>query len=107
MSSDEEGNLVEESKTIQTKVYEKVFLDLQQDEVEFIQPEFRSLYDQLIQTYQLEGELKIDKVLQQEDPNLGKIISDILLADEVHQLHGWEKKNIFVKERECSRSISE
>ena len=100
VSSDEEGNLVEESKTIQTKVYEKVFLDLQQDEVEFIQPEFRSLYDQLIQAYQLEGELKIDKVLQQEDPNLGKIISDILLADEVHQLHGWEKKNIFVKERE-------
>ena len=100
VSSDEEGNLVEESKTIKTKVYEKVFLDLQQDEVEFIQPEFRLLYDQLIQAYQLEGELKIDKVLQQEDPNLGKIISDILLADEVHQLHGWEKKNIFVKERE-------
>ena len=100
VSSDEEGNLVEESKTIQTKVYEKIFLDLQQDEVEFIQPEFRSLYDQLIQTYQLEGELKIDKVLQQEDPSLGKIISDILLAEEVHQLHGWEKKNIFVKERE-------
>ena len=100
VSSDEEGNLVEESKTIHTKVHEKVFLDLQQDEVEFNHPEFRSLYDQLIQTYQLEGELKIDKVLQQEDPNLGKIISDILLADEVHQLHGWEKKNIFVKERE-------
>ncbi len=98
--SDEEGNLVEESKTIQSRVYEKVFLDLQQDEVEFIQPEFRTLYDQLIQAYQVEGDLKIERILQQEDPNLGNIISDILLVDEVHQLHGWEKKNIFVKERE-------
>jgi DNA primase len=100
VSSDAEGNLIEESKTIHTKVHEKVFLDLQQDEVEFIQPEFRSLYDQLIQAYQVEGELKLDKILQQEQPDIGKIISDILLTDEVHQLHDWEKKNIFVKERE-------
>ena len=100
VSSDENGNLKEESKTIHSKVYEKIFLDLQQDEVEFIQPEFRSLYDQLIQTYQLEGQLKLDKLSQQEEPRLGKIITDILLIDELHQLHSWEKKNIFVKDRE-------
>jgi DNA primase len=102
MSSDEEGNLIEESKTILSKVHEKVFLDLQQDEVELIQPEFQSLYSQLIESYQLEGELKLEKIMQQEDPGLGKIISDILLADEVHQLHDWEKKNIFVKDRQNS-----
>ena len=102
VSSDENGNLIEESKTIHSKVYEKIFLDLQQDEVEFIQPEFRSLYDQLIQTYQLEGELKLDKLSQQKEPSLGKIIADILLIDELHQLHSWEKKNIFVKDRESA-----
>ena len=100
VSSDEDGNLIEESKTVHSKVYEKVFLDLQQDEVEFIQPEFRSLYNQLIQTYQLEGELKLDKISQQEELGLGKIVSDILLSDELHQLHDWEKKNIFINERE-------
>ena len=98
--TDEEGNLVEESKIIHSKVFEKIFLDLQQDEVEFIQPEFRQLYEQLIQTFQLEGELKIEKFVQQEDPVLGQIITDIILADEVYQLHDWEKKNIFVKQRE-------
>ncbi|MDA0985485.1 MAG: DNA primase, partial [Bacteroidetes bacterium] len=94
MSTDEDGNLVEESKTVLSKVYEKVFLDLQQDEVELIQPEFQELYAQLIESYQLEGVLKLEKIMQQENPTLGKIISDILLADEVHQLHDWEKKNI-------------
>ena len=100
MSTDEDGNLVEESKTVLSKVYEKVFLDLQQDEVELIQPEFQELYAQLIESYQLEGVLKLEKIMKQENPTLGKIISDILLADEVHQLHDWEKKNIFVKQRQ-------
>lgn len=98
--ADEHGNLVEESKTIHTKVFEKIFLDLQQDEVEFIQSEYRLLYEQIMQSFQLEGELKIEKFVQQEDPALGQIITDIFLSDEAHQLHDWEKKNIFVKQRE-------
>ena len=55
VSSDKDGNLIEESKTVHSKVYEKVFLDLQQDEVEMIQPEFQSLYNQLIEKFQVEG----------------------------------------------------
>ncbi|MGA1546690.1 MAG: DNA primase, partial [Flavobacteriaceae bacterium] len=99
ISSDEEGNLIEESKTVQSKVYEKVFLDLQQDEVEMIQQEYQTLYSQLIQSFQSEGKVHPQKMIQQEDPRLGKILTDILLADEEHQLHDWEKKNIFVKDR--------
>ncbi len=99
VSSDKEGNLIEESKTVHSKVYEKIFLDLQQDEVEMIQPEFQSLYSQLIEKFQIEGKVQPEKMIHQEDPNLGKILTDILLADEEHQLHNWEKKNIFVKDR--------
>ena len=100
ISSDKNGNLIEESKIIHSKVYEKIFLDLQQDEVEFIQPEFRSIYNKLIQSYQLEGKLELEKISHQEELNLGVIISDILLGNEIHQLHDWEKKNIFVKDRQ-------
>lgn len=102
VSSDEEGNLIEESKTVQSKVYEKVFLDLQQDEVEMIQPEFQALYTQLIDKFQREGEVKPEKMIQQEDPDIGKILTDMLLADEEYQLHDWEKKNIFVKDRKSA-----
>ncbi len=97
ISSDEEGNLIEESKTVQSKVHEKVFLDLQQDEVEMIQQEYQTLYSQLIQSFQSEGKVHPQKMIQQEDPRLGKILTDILLADEEHQLHDWEKKNILLK----------
>ena len=99
VSSDADGNLVEESKIVQSKVHEKVFLDLQQDEVEMIQPEFQKLYNQLIHTFQSEGKVLLEKMIQQEDTALGQLLTDILLEDEEHQLHDWEKKNIFVKER--------
>jgi DNA primase len=64
-----------------------------------IQPEFQSLYNQLIEKFQVEGKVQPEKIIHQEDPILGKILTDILLADEEHQLHNWEKKNIFVKDR--------
>lgn len=99
LTSDANGNLLEESKTVQSKVYEKVFLDLQQDEVEMIQPQFQTLYTQLIDKFQREGSVQPEKMIQQEDAALGQILTDILLEDEEHQLHQWEKKNIFVKDR--------
>ena len=63
VSSDKEGNLIEESKTVHSKVHEKIFLDLQQDEVEMIQPEFQSLYSQLIEKFQIECEVKLEKII--------------------------------------------
>jgi len=102
ISADEEGNLKEESKTVESKVHEKIFLDLQQDEVELIQPEFQILYKQLIEHFQMEGDVKPEKIIQQEDPHLGQILTDILFADEAYQLHDWEKKNIFVKDRKSA-----
>ena len=102
VSYDEEGNIIEEPKIVHSKVHEKIFLDLQQDEVELIQPEFQILYKQLIEHFQLERDVKPEKIIQQENPDLGKILSDILFEDEVHQLHDWEKKNIFVKDRKSA-----
>lgn len=102
LHEDQAGNLIEESQVNSSKVYEKVFLDLQQDEVELSQPEFQMLYQQLMTLYQSEGAVTPEKITQQEDPTLGQIISDLYLADEQYQLHDWEKRNIFVKARETS-----
>ena len=102
VSYDEEGNITEEPKIVHSKVHEKIFLDLQQDEVELIQPEFQILYKQLIEHFQSERDVKPEKIIQQENSELGKILSDILFEDEVHQLHDWEKKNIFVKDRKSA-----
>jgi hypothetical protein len=31
-------------------------------------------------------------MIQQEDPDIGKILTDMLLADEEYQLHDWERR---------------
>ncbi len=97
----EKGVLVEESKVIKTSVFEKIFLDLQQDEIAFVNPDFQALYTHLMRSFQTDGNLQTDKLMQESDPQLGQLLSDLLLEDEVYQLHQWEKKNIFVKDRKA------
>ena len=43
-SEDDNGEIKEESKNIKSKVFEKIFLDLQQDEIEFAHPPFQKIY---------------------------------------------------------------
>ena len=72
---------------------------MQQDEIEMIKPEYQTLYTQIIESYQREGKIRTEKIIQQKDNNMVNILTDIMLSDEEHKLHAWEKKNIFVKDR--------
>ena len=87
---------------ITSSVFEKIFLDLQQDEIAFVNPEFQSLYNLIMRTFQTEGNLQTDKLMQESDAQLGQLLSDLLLEDEVYELHQWEKKNIFVNDRKAN-----
>ncbi|MBK79133.1 MAG: DNA primase [Flavobacteriaceae bacterium] len=95
----ENGQIIEESKIVKSKVYEKIFLDLQQDEVELINPLYQELYIKLIELYQTEGKVTIDKLIRNLKPDLSQIVSDLLLSDEIYELHNWDKRNVFVKEK--------
>ena len=69
-----------------------------------IKPEYQTLYTQIIESYQREGKIRTEKIIQQKDNNTVNILTDIMLSDEEHRLHAWEKKNIFVKDKKCCRS---
>ena len=47
--------------------------------------------------------------MKENDINLNKVITDILIDDERYNLHNWEKKNIFVKNKvtQISRYVDE
>lgn len=93
------GQVIEESKIVKSKVYEKVFLDLQQDEIELINPLYQELYNILIEFYQTEGKVIIDKLIRNLKPELSQIVSDLLLSDEIYELHNWDRRNVFVKDK--------
>ncbi len=100
MQTDDKGELIEESRTTNVKVYEKIFLDLQEDEVELSNDNFRNLFYQLVESHQKNGgNINLEKLMQSNDLDQNEIITDLVMRDEQHQLHEWEKRNIFVKNK--------
>ena len=100
LSFSEDEDIMEEITEMKAKVFEKIFLDLQQDEVELANANFKTLFYLLIQHFQVEGQIAIDKLMPTLDGELSSLVSNILMNEDQYQLHDWEKKNIFVKSRD-------
>jgi DNA primase len=97
---DEHGKEVEYSEKQVQKIHSKIFLSLQEDEVEFANPVFKDIYQGLIQKFQESESLDKQKLMQELPPEQNAVISELMMRDEQYQLHGWmEKKQVFVKEK--------
>ena len=109
LNKDKDGKLVEINKNIRSKVFEKIYLDLQQDEIEFTHSPFKNIYKKLIDSFHNQESVSIDNFINDLDSDASKIVSDILINDEKYQLHDWERKNIYVKKigSELSQLVNE
>ena len=109
LNKDEDGKLVEIKKNIRSKVFEKIYLDLQQDEIEFTHSPFKNIYKKLIDSFHNQESVSIDNFINDLDSDSSKIVSDILINDDKYQLHDWERKNIYVKKigSELSQLVNE
>jgi len=99
IKSNQEGDLTESFEKIKSKVYEKIFLDLQEDEIELADPIFRKLFSQLISAYQMKADSAISKLVFSENIELNSVIADLIMETERYFIHSWETKNIFVKSK--------
>ena len=99
MQSDEEGTIVLTPTEISAKVYEKIYLDLQQDEVELSTQSFRELYHSLLSIYNAQKPLVMETFLQELTPEQSELVSSIIMNDENNVLHDWERKNIVIKDK--------
>ena len=109
LKENDDGELVLEPETFEAKVYEKVYLDLQQDEIELANENFRKIYTHLIKQLNEEVEFSIQKFLAALDQDLVSEVSNILMEEEKYTLHDWERKDIYPKEKEdgISQLVSE
>lgn len=105
LETNESGEITYKSEIIQTKVYEKIYLDLQEDEIEFANEEFKGLYFDIINNFNQKEDFKIDVFINQLQPEKSEAITHILMDDEKHVLHNWLGKDIYVKDK--SQSISQ
>ncbi len=97
LKANEEGEMVEEKETNTYKVFQRIYLSLQEDEVELAHPTFKEIYTDLIQYYHQNDEFNIEQYLMQLSQEHSQVVTDILMSEEKELLHNWETKNIYVK----------
>lgn len=109
IETNEEGEITYKSEIVKTKVFEKIYLDLQEDEIEFANEGFKELYFDIINNFNQEQHLKIDNFINKLQPKKAEAITNILMEDEKHVLHNWEGKDIYVKHKKntISQMVSE
>ena len=102
LKENDKGNLVLEPVINTAKVFEKIFLDLQEDEMEFTNPKFKTLYYTIIDTLNQNPEFQLKTFINTVDADMANEITTILMEDERYTLDDWERMQIFPKEKKHS-----
>ncbi|NHM01800.1 DNA primase [Flavobacterium difficile] len=108
-TEDESGNLVDIKETNSYKIYEKIYLALQEDEIELANPIFRNIYTDIINYYNQNLEFEIDKYISQTTPEITEKITSILMLEERDALHKWHLRKIVVEDKNITleQNVSE
>ena len=90
-------------------VHQRVYLSLQEDEVELANPLFKDIYTNLINYFNQNETFNIEHYLMQLPQEFAQEVTDILMEDEKLALHDWGGQNIFVKQKNetISQYVSE
>ena len=81
------------------KVFEKLFLELQADEIELSTLEFKEIYTFFIDKYQA-GLEDISLIINELPVSMTAIIASFQAQEEQIRLHNWSKKGVEVKPKE-------
>jgi DNA primase len=85
------------TKKEEHRVYEKIYMDLQADEIKFTNPDFQNIYAKIIDVLLLEQKLDVQLILSAFEGEYANVIADITMSDDKYQLHDWERNKIFPK----------
>jgi DNA primase len=109
LKADENGEMTEVKELNTYKVYHRIFLSLQEDEVELANPLFQSIYTHLIDYYNQNEVFELENYLQQITPEIANEVTSIVMNNEREVLHNWETKHIYVKNKNqtISQYVSE
>jgi DNA primase len=97
LRTNEQGEVENYSEKKEYKVYERIFLNLQEDEVELANPLFRNIYNDLMNFYHQTETFTIESYLAKLQPEFSSEVTDILMLEEQMALHNWDAKQIVVK----------
>ena len=88
----EDEKVVTDKVRIKRKVFDKVFLSLQEDEVEMSNPTFQAILKNIINFYYNNENWHLESYLAQVPRELSDEITSIIMDNERYELHNWENR---------------
>jgi DNA primase len=109
LKTNEAGEIENVVEKKEYKVFQRIYLSLQEDEVELANPLFRDIFSNLINYYLQNETFSIEQYLMHLQPDFAQEVTDILMEDERVVMHNWEGQNIFPKTKNdtISQYVSE
>jgi DNA primase len=109
LKTNEAGEIENVVEKKEYKVFQRIYLSLQEDEVELANPLFRDIFNNLINYYLQNETFSIEQYLMHLQPDFAQEVTDILMEDERVVMHNWEGQNIFPKTKNdtISQYVSE
>ena len=109
LKTNTEGEIETVVEKREYKVYQRIYLSLQEDEVELANPLFRDIFNNLINYYHQNETFSLEQYLMHLQVEFAQEVTDILMEDERVVLHNWEGQNIFPKSKNdtISQDVSE
>ena len=109
LRTNEEGEIETVTEKKEYKVYQRIYLSLQEDEVELANPLFRDIFNDLINYYHHNESFSLEQYLMHLQVDFAQEVTDILMEDERVVLHDWVGQNIFPKSKSdtISQNVSE
>jgi len=98
---EEDGSLKEEQVQQTLKIYEKIFLELQEDEIELANPDFKQIYELLMGKLSENPNYNVNRIANELPIELSEKVSGMLLDDDSNQLHDWSKRDIVPKAKDA------
>ena len=98
-SQSKDGGSTIKNSTRSLKVFEKIYMDLHIDEMEFSNENFKKIYFKIIECFNENKEINIDKFINELSDEQQLEVTNIVMDNEKYFLHDWEKNNIFPKRK--------
>ena len=101
-SENSDGDTDIKTKNRSVKVFEKIYMDLHTDEMEFSNEDFKNIYYQIIESFNENKEINVDKFINELSEKQQQVVANLVMDNEKYYLHDWEKNNIYPKSKKDS-----
>ncbi|TFG78641.1 MAG: DNA primase [Flavobacteriales bacterium] len=98
--TNDQGELEMVKNEVCRKVAEKIYLELQEDEIEFADPKFRQAYNILIESLINNENIDFSSWIGNLPKEISETVIDLDMNENKYELDDWERRNIFVKSKE-------